>query len=235
MIKKKFAVIGLGKFGTKLVEELSSMGLEVIAIDSDSSTIEKVQNIASESLILDATNKEALEKSGVKDVDCVIVSLGKDMKTSILVTTLLKEIGTKEIIARAENPLHAKILKKVGADKVVFPEEDMAVRLAHAIHFHGVQEYIDVNGPWDLAEFKVFQKSKLIGKKISDIRNEFQEGISVLMVEREKGKIFRRETEEVKKERENILPKDDYVIRGDDILILFGCPESLEKFIEKIS
>lgn len=235
MIKKKFAVIGLGKFGTKLVEELSNMGLEVIAIDDDISAIEKVKNVASESLILDAINKEALEKSGVKDVDCVIVGFGKDMEASILVTTLLKEIGAKEIIARAENPLHAKILKKVGADRVVFPEEDMAVRLAHAIHFPGVHEYIDISGPWDLAELKISKDSKLIGKKIVDIRNKFKEGINILMVEREKGKIFNHEAETEREERENIMPKDDYLIRENDILILFSRPENLEKFIEKIS
>jgi len=235
MIRRKFAVIGLGKFGFKLVEELSKMGLEVLAIDNDSSAIEKVRNIASESLILDAINKEALEKSGVKEVDCAIVGMGKDMETNILVTTILKELGIKEIIARAENPLHAKILRNVGANRVIFPEEDMAVRLAHAIHFPGVQEYIDISGPWDLAEFKVSSESKLIGKKIADIRSKLEEGINVLMVEREKGKIFNHEIKEEKEERENIFPKDDYVIQGNDILILFGRPENLEKFIKKIS
>lgn len=235
MIRKKFAVIGLGKFGFKLVEELSKMGLEVIAIDSDSSAVEKIRNIASESLILDAVDKEALEKSGVKEVDCVIVGMGKDMETNILVTTILKELEVKEIIARAENPLHAKILKRVGADRVVFPEEDMAVRLAHAIHFPGVQEYIDLKGPWDLAELKVAKKGKLVGRKIADIRGEPEEGIDILMVEREKGKIFDHEIKEEREERENIFPKDDYQIRENDILILFGRPENLEKFIAKIS
>jgi len=222
MIKKKFAVVGLGKFGLKLVEELSKMGLEVLAIDNDSSAIEKVRNIASESLILDAINKEALEKSGIKEVDCAIVGIGKDMETNILITTILKELGIKEIIARAENPLHAKILRRVGADRIIFPEEDMALRLAHAIHFPGVQEYIDISGPWDLAELKVSSESKLVGKKIVDIRSKLEEGINILMVEREKGKIFNHEIKEEKEERENIFPKDDYVIQKDDILILFG-------------
>lgn len=235
MIKKKFAVIGLGKFGATLVEELSKMGLEVIAIDSDSSAVEKIRNIASESLILDAIDKEALEKSGVKEVDCVIVALGKDKEASILITTILKEIGVKEIIARAENPLHAKILRRVGAERIVSPEEDMAVRLAHAIHFPGVQEYIDLKGPWDLAELKVAEKGKLVGKKITDIRGDPEKGIDILMVEREKGKIFNHEIKEEKEERENIFPRDDYQIRENDILILFGRPESLEKFIAKIS
>ena len=233
--RKKFAVIGLGRFGLKLVEEFNRMGLEVIAIDNDSSAIEKVRNLASESLILDATNKEALEKSGVKEVDCVIVSAGKDMETSILVTTILREIGVKEIVARAENSLHAKILKRIGANRVVFPEEDMALRLAHTIHFPGVQEYIDLRGPWDLAEFKVLRESKLIGKKIGELREELKGEVDILMLEKEKGKIFNHTIGEEREERESIVPRDGYLIEADDILILFAKPENLEKFIEKNS
>jgi trk system potassium uptake protein TrkA len=233
MTRKKFAVIGLGRFGIKLVEELTRMNREVIAIDSDSNAIEKVKDVASESLILDAVSKEALEKSGVKDVDCVIVAIGQDMESNILVTTLLKEIGAKEIISRAESSLHARILKEVGADRIVFPEEDMAMRLAHAIHFPGVQEYIDIKGPWDLAELKVSSGSKLVGKKIASIRSELTRGINVLMIEREKAGKADQTVGQRREERENIFPKNEYAVRKDDILILFGRPEHLEKFIEK--
>jgi len=233
--RKKFAVIGLGRFGLKLVEEFSKMGLEVIAIDKDSSNVERVRELAAETLILDATNKEALEKSGVKDVDLAIVALGQKTEESVLITTLLKEIGVKEVISRAENRLHAKILRRVGADRVIFPEEDMAVRLAHTVHFSGVQEYIDMKGPWDLAEFKVSQKSELIGKKIGEIRKDFQWEVDILMIEKEKGKIFNHEIKAEKEERESISSRDDYIIEKNDILILFARPENLEKFIKKIS
>lgn len=233
--RKKFAVIGLGKFGLKLVEEFSRMGLEVIAIDKDSLKIDKVRDIASESIILDVLNKESLEKTGIKEVDAVVVAVGEEIEDSILITTLLKEIGVKEIISRAENSLHAKILKKVGADRVISPEEDMAVRLAHTIHFPGVQEYVDMKGPWDLAEFEILQGSNLIGKKIGKIREEIAGEVNILMIERLKGKIFNHQKGEEKEERESILPEDDYIIRENDILILFAKPESLKKFIEKIS
>jgi len=234
MIKKKFAVIGLGKFGMKLFEELSDMGLEVIAIDSDSAKVGKVKNIASESLIMDASNKEALEKSGVKDVDCVIVSMGRDMEASILITAILKEIGAKEIIVRAESPRHAQILKNVGAHRIVLAEEDTAVRLAHAIHFSGVQEYIDIDGPWDLAEIRVSKNSKLIDKKISDIHNCFEEGIDILMIEKV-NKIIDSKTGQEREERENMSPKNGYTIQENDILIIFGQPKNVERFIEKLS
>jgi len=235
MINKKFAVIGLGRFGLKLVEELTKMGLEVLAIDNDNSAVEKVRDLASESLILDATDKEALEKSGVKEADCVIVSAGKDMETSILITTILREIGVKEIVARAENSLHAKILRRVGANRVVFPEEDMAVRLAHTIHFPGVQEYIDIKGPWDLAEFKVLRESKLVGRKIGELREKFEGKVDILMIGKEKGKVFNHAVGEEREERESVIPRDNYQIEADDILILFARPENLEEFIKKNS
>ena len=235
MVNKKFAVIGLGRFGLKLVEEFSGMGLEVVAIDNNSSAFEKIRNIASESLILDAINKEALEKSGVKDVDCVIVAIGKDMENSILVTTILKELGIKEIIARAESPLHAKILRRIGADRVVFPEEDMAARLAHTVHFPGVQEYIDMKGPWDLAELKISSNSRLIGKRIGEIREGNKDEVNVLMIEKVKGKTLDHECGGEREERESMVPKDNYIVQENDILILFAKPENLEKFIEKIS
>jgi len=233
--RKKIVVIGLGRFGFKLVEELSKMGLEVIAIDKDSSKVEKVRELASESLILDATDKEALEKSGVKEVDSVIVGIGRETEASILVTTLLKEMGIKEIISRANARLHAKILKRVGADYVVFPEEDRAVRLAHTIHFPGIQEYVDMRGPWDLAEFKVPPQSKIIGKKIGQIYKEFQDTIDILTIEKEKGKVFNHELEKEREERESMVARDNYVIEANDILILFAKPENLEKFIKKFS
>lgn len=235
MERKKFAVIGLGTFGSKLVEEFSRMGLEVIGIDKDGSRVERIKGIVAESMILDATDKEALEKSGVKEVNSVIVCMGKEIEDSIFITALLKEIGAKEIISRAESPLHAKILKRVGADRVVFPEEDMAVRLAHTVHFPGVQEYIDMKGPWDLAEFKISQVSGLIGKRIKAVRKEFEGRVNILMIEKQKGKIFNHEKEEEREERESIVPRDDYLIERDDILILFAKPENLKDFIKKFT
>ena len=231
MERKKFVVIGLGKFGFKLVEELNEMGLEVVAIDSDSEKIEKIRDIASESIILNATDKEALEKCGVRDVDAVVVCKGREMEISILITSILKEIGVKEIICRAENSLHAKILKKIGADVVIYPEEDMAVRLAHTIHFPDVREYIEIEGPWDLAGLKISKKSKLVGRKIGDILRGTKERIDILMIE----KILRSEKEKKGTEIKRVIPKSDYKIENGDVLILFAKPKDLDKFIKKNS
>lgn len=232
MEKRKFAVIGLGKFGTKLVEEFYEMGLNVLAIDRSQEAIESIRGKATECLILDPTDKESLEKSGIKEVDVAIVGIGKDVEENILTTALLKEIGVKEIVARAASSLHARILKKVGANRTVFLEEDMAVRLAHAIHFPGVQEYFDLKGPWDLAELKIGSESKIIGKCLGEIRDREKDKVDILMIEKEvRDSVISRYGERIN--RVCKIPREDYVIQNKDILILFGEPQNLEKFIEK--
>jgi len=242
MERKKFAVIGLGKFGLKLVEELAKMGLEIIAIDKNPNKIEKVREIVSEGVILDATDKNSLEETGVKEVDCVVVSLGKQTETSILITALLKEIGVEQIVCRANSYLHATILKKIGAKRDAFQEENTAVRLAHTIHFSNVQEYIAMQGPRDLVELGITYESKLRGKSIREIKNWLKDKVDILAVEKEKvvkEKIEEGEKEELvnlglkeeKEKRESIIPTGDYVIGENDILILFGEPKDLENFI----
>jgi len=245
MERKKFAVIGLGRFGLKLVEEFNKMGLDVLAIDKNSARIEKVRDIASESVILDATDKDALAESGIKNVDCVIVGLGKSTEASILITSLLKEIGVEVIACRATSFLHAKILKRVGASRVVFPEENTAVRLAHTIHFPGVQEYVVMQCPQDLIELGISYESKICGKNIKEVKKQFKNKVRILAIEKER--VIEEEVKEGEKEelinvgmkeekakRESIIPGDDYVIGENDILILFGEPENLGEFIERM-
>lgn len=172
MIKRQFAVIGLGVFAMKLVEELSLKGASVIAIDQDMTKVNKVQDIATLAFQLDSTDKEALEKSGVKEADVVIIGMGRDIGVSILTTKILKEIGVKEIIAKASSSIHAKILKEIGANRVVFPEENVAQNLARSIVIPGVKEYIKLEGPWDLSEVEVGSQGKLIGKKLKNLEIE---------------------------------------------------------------
>ena len=224
MQKRKFAIIGLGKFGLKLADVLNEKGAEVVAIDFNAARIEKAKVLAAEVLQLDSTDKEALEKSGVTEVDVVIVGIGDNVETSILTTALLKEIGVKEIITRAINPLHASILKRVGADKVVFPEEDMAIRLAHSIIFPGVKDYLQLKGPWDISEIEIGPTSKLKGKTMGEACPRSKYNVNILMIERE-SKDDGKKAEIIK-----IFPHDDYTFRENDILVAFGEPKKIEEF-----
>jgi len=131
---KRFCVIGLGKFGISVAKALSRKGAEVLAIDTDEERVNEASNFATQAIILDATDKEALQRIGIQDIDAAIVAVGKDMASSILITSLLKELGVKYVVAKALSPLHGKVLEKVGADRVVFPERDMGMRVARCCH-----------------------------------------------------------------------------------------------------
>ena len=232
MKPRKFAVIGLGRFGAKLVRVLSEKGMEVIAIDSDQSALEAVKDIAIESIRFNGTDKESLEKAGIGEVDVAVVGMGRNVEASILTTALLKDLEVQEIVARATSFLHAKILRQVGATRVVFPEEDMAVKLAHSILVPGIKDYLELRGPWDVAEIEVGSKSKFGGKTIKEIQARSKYGVNIIMIQRE----VERPAPDKEGEKETELvwvkefPREDYVIREKDILTILGEVKNLEVF-----
>ncbi len=229
MIKREFAVIGLGVFGMKLVEELSQKGASVIAIDCDINKVNKAKEIATLALQLESFDKETLEQSGVKEVDVIIVGIGRDVGTSILVVKTLKEMGIKEVIARASSSIHAKVLKEIGADKIVFPEENIAQNLASSIIIPGVKEYIKLKGPWDLSEIEIGSNNKFVGKKLGDLKIREKYHVNVLMITRVK----KNELgcgEDGGEDGVEEFPSMDYVLKKGDILVVYGVGENLEKF-----
>ncbi len=229
MIKREIVIIGLGIFGMKLIEELVRQGASVIVVDQDINKINKVQEIVTLAFQIDSTDKNALERSGIKEVDVVIVGMGRDMGTSILTTKILKEMGIKEIIARASSSIHAKILKEIGADRVVFPEENIAQNLARSIIIPGVKEYIKLKGPWDLSEIEIGCNDKLVGEKLGDLKIRERHHVNILMITR--AKKMRTDCEE-EGEEDGIeeFPSMDYVLKKDDILVVYGEEKNLEKF-----
>jgi trk system potassium uptake protein TrkA len=125
---RQFAVIGLGRFGTSLARRLAEMGREVLVIDNSEERIQDVSDVVTQAVRVDATDEEALKALGIRNFDVVIVAIGEDIQASIMVTLILKDLGVKCVIAKALNELHRMVLEKLGADKVIFPERDMAVR-----------------------------------------------------------------------------------------------------------
>ena len=131
MAKKQYAVIGMGRFGSSVARELSDLGFEVLAIDVSEQKIQEVSNWVTHAVAVDSTDEEALRSLGLRNFDVVVVAIGEDIQASILTTLILKELGVPELIVKAQNELHGKVLNKIGADKVVFPERDMGLRVAH--------------------------------------------------------------------------------------------------------
>lgn len=228
---RQFAVIGLGRFGFKVAEVLSDKGAQVIAIDKDHALVDKIRNVVTEAVQLDSTDEEALRECGVGDVDVAVVSIGEHLEASILTTAILKGLGIKEIVSRAGTKLQAQILKEIGATRVVFPEEDMGLRVANSILAPGVLEFVELGADYDLAEIEV--KGSFIGKSFKELNLKAKYNINVIMVMKKIERTGRGGgliKEEVKE-----LPTPDYVLVENDILVVVGDGkdiESLERHIK---
>ena len=224
---RQFAVIGLGRFGFKVAETLTQKKAQVIAIDKNHMLVEKVRDMVTVALQFDSTDEEALRESGIQDVDVAVVCIGEDVESNIMTTTLLKNLGIQEIVSRASSRLHAQILKEVGATRVVFPEEDMGLRVANSILEPGVLEYIELGADCNLAEIEV--KGEFTGKmfKELDIKSKYHVDVIMIMEKVKQksdkdGLIFEKEMKK--------LPTPDYVLREKDVLVVVGNSKDIEMF-----
>lgn len=224
---RQFAVIGLGRFGRKVAETLAKKGVPVIAIDSDPELVSKVSDLVTKAVQIDSTDEQSLVASGIKDVDVAVVSMGEDIESSILTTALLKNLNIKEIVARACTPLHAQILRMIGATRVVYPEEDMGIRVANSILSPGVLEYIELGADYTLAEIEA--KSESIGRTINELDLKSKYGINVIIVKRRVFEVGEKTGETVGKEVK-VLPTSDYKIKEGDILVVVGNSKDVESF-----
>lgn len=179
---RQFAVIGLGQFGASVALALAEKGCEVLAIDRDQDRVDEISEHVSQSVTVDAVDEKALKTLGMKDIDVVIVSTGEDIEASISIVLILKEIGVKEIIAKAVTPIHGTILKKVGADRVVFPERDMGERIAESLASPNVMDYSEISETHSIVE--LVAPKKFWNKKISELKLEEDTKVSIVAIKR---------------------------------------------------
>lgn len=209
-----YAVIGLGRFGLSLANKLFESGKEVLGIDVNEERVEDSQPYVTHAVIADSTDGEALKSVGIRNIDTVIVAIGNDIQASILSVVLLKELGVKKVIAKAINELHGKVLKKVGADWVVFPDRDMGIRVAHQLLSPNVLNFIELSKDYSVEEVRI--PDRMEGKTLRelDLRAEFN--ISVIAI---------RHDDEI-----NILPSPDRKIDKGDVLVVIGENRDLVRF-----
>jgi trk system potassium uptake protein TrkA len=213
-MKKKnrtFGVIGLGRFGYHVARTLAQGGAEVIACDVDEEKVREVSEYVSLAYVLDATDAKALKESGIANVDTAVVSIGENIEASILIVVQLKELGVKEVVAKAITPLHGRVLEKLGVDRVVYPEKEMAIRVAHSLLAGEFIEEIPIGEKHSLFELKAFDF--MLGKTLRelDVRRRF--GVSVLAIKRGENLI--------------VNPMGDEKILPGDILVVLGTTEQL--------
>lgn len=215
----KFAVIGLGSFGTNVAKTLYEKGNDVLVVDKDREQIENVKALVTHAVLMDSADKENLLALGIQDMDVVIVSLGPEMEASILTVLYLHEIGAARIVAKALNEDHAKILDAVGATDVIFPEKDMAVKTALRLSNPNILEYLPLLSGMGIQE--IAPPDKFIGRSLKelDLQNKFR--IQVIAVK------------ELIPEKTTFIPNADFVIKDSDILIVIGDEKNLAKILSK--
>ncbi|GAB6157295.1 TrkA family potassium uptake protein [Desulfotomaculum varum] len=211
---KQFAVIGLGRFGSSVARSLAKMGYEVLALDNSEERVNDIIEDVTHGIQIDALDEHALKAVGIRNFDVVVVAIGQDVQASILVTVILKEMGIKYVVAKAQNDLHGKVLQRVGADKVVFPERDMGVKLAHALVSKNVMEQISLSADYSLVE--MLAPNQFVNKTLaqSEARNRY--GVSILAIRRGDQMI--------------ISPGANQVIQEGDVLVVIGKTEKLKHF-----
>ena len=162
------AIIGLGTFGEKIIDTIQDSDVDIIIIDKDRDIVEKYKDIARDSYITDAIDSKMLHKIIPEDIDTVVVDLGAQMESSILVTNELKKMGVKKIVVKASSNQHGEILKIVGATHIVFPDEDAAQRITPLLISSVLFDYIKLSSSFGIAEIKV--KKELEGKTLAESR-----------------------------------------------------------------
>ncbi|HID95999.1 MAG TPA: TrkA family potassium uptake protein [Candidatus Latescibacteria bacterium] len=222
----QFAVIGLGQFGFKVATTLAQMGGEVIAIDSNRERVEEIKDQVTQAVCLDSTDEKALRAAGIQDMDAVVVAIGENIETSILTTALLKRLKVKRIIARASTNLQGQVLAEVGAEKVIYPEDQMGEQVARSIIAPHILQHITLQTGHSLVQ--IVPKKEFIGKTIKEINFRAKYGVNIIAIHRKVPTItetgesgFRIEV--------NDLPNPDDRIEETDILVVVGSDEKIEK------
>lgn len=217
LTQRQFVVIGLGRFGTSVAQTLYSLGNDVLAIDSDEDRVQNISDSVTQAIQADATDENSLRSIGVRNFDVAVVTIGSDLQASVMATLLVKELGVGYTIAKANSELHAKVLYKIGADKVVLPERDMGVRVAHNLCSSNILDYIELSPDFSIAEIVSPQEWHKKSLKELNLRAEY--GINVMAIKR---------NNEI-----DVSPSADEIIEANDIIVAIGGNQELNS-IEKL-
>ena len=213
MKAKQFLVLGLGRFGTSVARTLCELGQEVLAVDENEHLVEAIAPHVTQAIQLDATDEEALASLEVQSFDVAIVSIGQDTRDSILVSVLLKELGVPYLVAKANDELHAKVLRKIGVDRVVFPERDMGARIARSLLTPNVLELMELTGDYQIIEIRV--PAKWVDNSIIDLNVRRRYGLNILAI--------------LRGERFLVSPAPDMLFEQGDTVLVMGRKDDIER------
>ena len=210
---KSYVVIGLGRFGSEVARRLCELGCEVLAVDTHSELVQQISGDVTHAVVADARDKEVLRALGVKEFDCAVIAIGGSLGDSVLATMNVKELGIPKVVCKAHDETHRQVLLKLGADQVVIPEQEQAVRLARSLSSYNVLDYIELSSEYGIVE--VPAPKSWVGKSLKELNVRAKLGLNILAVKQ--GQTI------------NVSPAADYAIGGADILVVLGDTGALEK------
>lgn len=220
-MRQNYAIIGLGRFGGSICRTLVESGQEVLAIDSSEDRVNEYMNIATHAVVGNAQDEMTLRSLGIRNFDHVIVAIGEDIQASILVTLMIKEMGVPNVVAKAQNEYHARVLEKIGADRVVHPERDMGVRIAHNLVSKNILEFIELSDEFSLAEIKV-ANPKFFNKSLLELNFRQRFGLTVVAIRRFGGDVV-------------VSPAANEIVRENDNLLVIGDTDEVDILDEKLN
>lgn len=212
---KSFVVIGLGRFGSAVATELYKRGNEVLAVDMDADVIQRIADSVTHAIVGDAKEESVLRAVGVRNFDCAIVAIASDIQDSVLVTLMLKEMGVKYVIAKGSNALHTKVLDRIGADRVVFPEHDMGQRLAQILTSSNVIDFIELSPDFSIVE--IHAPLSWAGKTLIELSVRAEYGLNVLALRGQDGRMTA------------ISPTADQIVHEGDVMVVVGANDDIER------
>lgn len=216
-MKKQFVAIGCGRFGSSVALKLMELGNEVMVVDKNEETIQNIADKVTYAVQADATDENTIKSLGIRNFDVAIISIGADIQSSILVTLMAKELGVKYVVAKAQNELHGKVLYKIGADRVVFPEREMGIRIAKNLVSDNILDYIELAPDYSIMEVVALPEWR--GKSLKEINMRSTFGINVMAV---------KQGLDI-----NIAVGPDDLIKEGDVLVVIGHNDDLKKIEKK--
>ncbi|PWM45717.1 MAG: potassium transporter Trk [Clostridiales bacterium] len=212
---KSFLIIGLGRFGKSVALTLTALGNEVLAVDKNPEIVEDVAPHVTHALSGECKDKQTLESLGVRNFDCIIVAMSESVESSILITLMLKDLGAKYVINKASTEIHARVLRQVGADKIIFPEKDMGTKLAQRLSSAGILDFIELSDKYSIVEIQM--PKAWVGKTLRALNLRSNYGINVVALKN-------HESETI-----DVSPNPDGVFTENDVLVVIGLNSDIAK------
>ncbi len=216
---KQFAIIGLGNFGYYLATHLYDKGNDVLAIDKNQNLVQKIKDNVTQAVIADSTDLQTIKSLSIPEMDAVVVCIGNDLSASIHTTLNLKDVGVRKVYAKAISEPHGRILRKVGAQEILFPEKDLAINLAERLHNPSLLDYLPFFEGYSIIELK--PKESFLQKELRDLDLINKYGVQVIAIK------------EIASGKVAMIPTGKYVLKGDEVMILLGPNDGLELLRQK--